>query len=82
MKVRVPAGVKQGQRIRLREKGGPGDPPGDLYVIVDVGVHPYFGRDGSVLTLDLPVTYAEAALGAEIQVPMFEGNSEAIIDRC
>jgi molecular chaperone DnaJ len=74
MKVRIPAGVEQGQRIRLRGKGGPGEPPGDLYVIVDVGPHEIFGRDGSQLTLELPVTIAEASLGADIVVPTFDGE--------
>ena len=74
MKVRVPVGVEDGQRIRLRGKGGPGDPPGDLYVTIKVGDHPIFGRDGSKLTLDLPVTFAEAALGADIEVPTYEGD--------
>ena len=78
MKVRIPAGVEQGQRIRLRGKGGPGSPPGDLYVIVDVEDHPLFGRDGDRLTLDLPVTFAEAALGAEVKVPTYNGDSVTV----
>ena len=75
IKVRIPAGVDAGQRIRLRGQGSPGDPPGDLYVIVDVGSHDVFGRKGSKLTLDLPVTIAEAALGAEVRVPTYNGDS-------
>lgn len=75
IKVRIPAGVESGQRIRLRGQGGPGDPPGDLYVIVDVGPHEIFGRRGPKLTLDLPVTIAEAALGAEIPVPTYSGDT-------
>lgn len=78
IKVRIPAGVESGQRIRLRGKGGPGDPPGDLYVIVSVGDHAVFGRRGAKLTLDLPVTIAEAALGAEVKVPTFTGNSVTV----
>jgi len=74
MKVRIPAGVESGQRIRLKGKGGSGTPPGDLYVIVDVADHPVFGRDGKRLTLDVPITIAEAALGAEIDVPTYEGE--------
>lgn len=74
MKVRIPIGVETGQRIRLRGKGGPGDPPGDLYVIVTVGTDPTFGRRGAKLTLDLPVTIAEAALGAEVRVPTYTGD--------
>jgi len=75
MKVRIPAGVENGQRIRLRGKGGAGDPPGDLYVVVTVGTHPVYGRRGAKLTLDLPVTIAEAALGAEVRVPTYSGES-------
>ena len=74
LKVRIPAGVEAGQRIRLRGKGGPGDPPGDLYVVVDVGDHELYGRKGARLTLDLPVTIAEAALGAEVRVPTYAGE--------
>lgn len=74
LKVRIPAGVKQGQRIRLRGKGGPGQPPGDLYVIVTVGAHPLFGRKGKHLTLEVPVTFAEATLGADISVPKYGGD--------
>lgn len=75
MKVRIPAGVEDGQRIRLRGKGGAGDPPGDLYVIVQVGEHELFARRGDKLTLDLPVTMAEAALGAEVRVPTYNGDA-------
>ena len=76
-KVRIPAGVADGQRIRLRGKGGPGTngaPAGDLYVIVRVGDDPLFGRDGDHLTLEVPVSISEAALGARIAVPTFEGE--------
>ena len=76
-KVRIPAGVADGQRIRLRGKGGPGPnggPAGDLYVIVRVGDDPLFGRDGDHLTLTVPVSFSEAALGARIAVPTFEGE--------
>ncbi len=76
-KVRIPAGVHDGQRIRLRGKGGAGaagGPPGDLYVIVRVGDHPLFGRDGDHLTLTVPVSFSEAASGARLAVPTFEGD--------
>lgn len=75
MKVRIPAGVDSGQRIRLRGKGGPGSPPGDLYVIVEVDDHHLFGRDGDRLTIDVPITFAEAALGADIEVPTYSGET-------
>jgi molecular chaperone DnaJ len=74
--VKIPPGVKDGARIKLAgrgEPGQPGAPAGDLYVKVQVGQHPLFGRRGDDLTLDLPVTYPEAALGAQITVPTLNG---------
>jgi molecular chaperone DnaJ len=76
MQVRIPAGVSDGQRIRLRGKGTPGErggPAGDLYVVVHVQPHPVFGRRGDNLTITVPVTFPEAALGAEIKVPTLGG---------
>jgi molecular chaperone DnaJ len=75
-KVRVPAGVDDGQRIRLTGKGGPGvngGPPGDLYGVVRVGLHPVFGRRGRDLTVSMPITWPQAVLGTEIQVPTLGG---------
>lgn len=77
MQVRIPAGVTDGQRIRVRGKGSKGEnggAPGDLYVLVHVAAHPLFGRNGDNLTITAPVTYAEAALGAEIEVPTLDGG--------
>jgi molecular chaperone DnaJ len=74
---RIPVGVKDGQKIRLRGKGNPGDqgaPAGDLMLTVQVEKHPVFGRDGDNLTVDLPVTFAEAALGATVSVPTLSGD--------
>ncbi|MCW2600436.1 MAG: dnaJ [Frankiales bacterium] len=74
--VRIPAGVADGQKIRLKGKGAPGErgaPAGDLFVKVTVSAHPVFGRKGDHLTLTLPVTYAEAALGANVSLPTIDG---------
>lgn len=72
LKVRVPSGVNDADRIRLAGKGSPGPgggPPGDLYVRVSVRPHRFFGRRGRNLILTLPITFVEAALGAEVEVP-------------
>ena len=77
LQVRIPAGVKGGQRIRLKGKGAPGEnggPAGDLFVTVHVRHHAVFGRKGDNLTLTAPVTFDEAALGAEIKVPTLAGS--------
>jgi molecular chaperone DnaJ len=74
---RIPAGVKDGQRIRLKGKGASGEnggTPGDLLVTVHVRPHRLFGRKGDNLTLELPVSFDEAALGAEIKVPTLGGS--------
>lgn len=76
-KVKIPAGVADGQKIKLRGKGQPspdGGSPGDLVLTVSVRPHPVFERDGVNLRLDVPVTFAEAALGATIEVPTFDGD--------
>ncbi|MFI6648305.1 molecular chaperone DnaJ [Streptomyces sp. NPDC050529] len=76
MQVRIPAGVLDSQRIRLRGKGAPGErggPAGDLYVVVHVDAHPVFGRKGDNLTVTVPVTFTEAALGGEVKVPTLGG---------
>ncbi len=78
MNVRIPAGVNDGQRIRVKGKGAAGEnggSPGDLYVTVHVTVHKLFGRNGNNLTLEVPVTFAEATLGSEISVPTLGGSS-------
>lgn len=78
MQVRIPAGVEDGQRIRIRGKGSPGEhggPAGDLYVEVTVRPHEVFGRSSDNLIIDVPVTYAEAALGSQIEVPVLGGGS-------
>lgn len=75
VKVRVPAGVEDGKRIRVKGRGEPGQdggPAGDLYVTLHVAPHEVFGRRGRNLTLTVPVTYPEVALGATITVPTLE----------
>jgi len=75
---RIPAGVKDGQKIRLRGKGQPGDAgasAGDLILTVAVEKHPVFGREGDNLTIELPVTFAEATLGATVAVPTLDGST-------
>ncbi len=76
VKVRIPAGVEDGQRIRVKARGAPGrggGPPGDLYVIVRTDRHPVFGRRGKDLTVTVPVSFPEAALGANVKVPTLDG---------
>jgi molecular chaperone DnaJ len=76
IQARIPAGVGDGQRIKLKGKGAPGErggPAGDLYVRVHVAQHPVFGRSGHNLTVTVPVTFPEATLGAEIKVPSHRG---------
>lgn len=75
--VTIPPGVETGSKIRLRERGQPspdGGPPGDLILIIKVSDHPHFRRDGQNLELTLPVTLAEAALGAKVDIPIPAGT--------
>lgn len=77
MNVKIPAGVHDGQKIKLAGKGDPsptGGEPGDLILTVQVRPHPVFRMDGLDLRLDVPVTFAEAALGATIEVPTLGGS--------
>jgi molecular chaperone DnaJ len=77
IQARIPAGVKDGQKIRLRGKGGKGEsggPAGDLIVTVRVASHPVFGRSGDNLTIEVPVSFDEAALGADIKIPTLGGQ--------
>jgi molecular chaperone DnaJ len=77
VKVRIPAGVNDGQRIRVKGRGTPGrngGPAGDLYVRVRVGADVLFGRKGRDLTISVPITFPEAALGVDLQVPTLDGD--------
>ncbi len=78
LEVKIPAGVEEGQRIRLKGRGRPGvngGPPGDLLLCCSVGSHRYFTRRGADIYLDVPVTVSEAALGAKIEVPSIDGRT-------
>jgi molecular chaperone DnaJ len=75
--VRVPAGVDEGTRLRLTgegEAGVSGGPPGDLYVVISIRVHPLFERDGPDLHCQVPISFPQAALGTEIEAPTLEGK--------
>jgi len=75
VKVRIPPGVDNGQRIRVPSRGAAGahgGPPGDLFVVVHVRPHAIFGRKGKNLIVRVPITFAEAALGAQVKVPTLE----------
>jgi len=77
VKVTIPAGIESGKRINIPgqgDAGGNGGPPGDLYVLVRVKAHEYFERRGSDLYCMIPITFTQAALGTEIQVPTIDGK--------
>jgi molecular chaperone DnaJ len=76
LNVRIPAGVADGQKIRLAGRGEPGDrggPPGDLYVLARVKRDRVFGRSGDDLTITVPITFPEAVLGVDLRVPTMDG---------
>ena len=76
---RVPAGVKDGAKIKLKGRGSPGQAgPGDLFIIIHVTKHPVFTRDGNNLSMALPVTFTEASLGADISVPTLNGEDVTV----
>ncbi len=76
---RVPAGIKDGAKIKIKGRGAPGAAgPGDLYVTVHVTPHPIFSRKDENIHLTLPITFAEAALGADIKVPTLEGDEVTV----
>jgi molecular chaperone DnaJ len=74
--VKVPHGVETGTRLRLTAEGELGygsAPPGDLYVVIEVKPHPIFARDGNDIIVSVPITFPEASLGSEVEVPTIEG---------
>jgi molecular chaperone DnaJ len=78
IKVKIPAGVDAGSRVRVPGKGNAGrngGPAGDLYISIEVDPHPIFRRDGANILLKVPVTMPEATLGAEIEVPTLQGRT-------
>ena len=78
--VKIPAGVDEGSRIRVRGKGGQGPGGnGDLYIVTHVGSHPYFRREGRDITVDVPINLCEAALGARVDVPTIDGMTTVTI---
>jgi molecular chaperone DnaJ len=76
---RVPAGVNDGAKIRVKGKGAPGEAgPGDLFILLHVKPHPVFSRKGENILLTLPVTFVEATLGADIKVPTLDGEEVTV----
>ena len=81
IKVRIPAGIKDGQKVRVKGHGKPGingGPTGDLEVAVTVKPHPVYSREGNDLVMDLPVTVSEAILGAVVDIPTIDGNTATV----
>jgi molecular chaperone DnaJ len=79
VKIRIPAGVDTGSRVRIPKKGHGGRlgaQPGDLFILTNVGKHPYFTRKGDNIYVTVPITVSEAALGAKIEVPTVEGKAQ------
>lgn len=79
LSVEIPAGVEDGQRIKLAgegEAGERGGPPGDLYVFLSVRPHKFFERQGNDVVCEVPISFVQAALGDEIEVPTLEGKAK------
>jgi molecular chaperone DnaJ len=76
---RVPAGVNDGAKIRVKGKGAPGEAgPGDLFILLHVKPHPIFSRKAENLLVTLPITFTEAALGADVKVPVMSGEEVTV----
>jgi DnaJ-class molecular chaperone len=80
LEVKIPAGVKEGSKVRVAGEGEPGmgGQPGDLYLIIHLAPHPVFKREGDDLTVDVPVSLVSAVLGGEVQVPTLRGSKLAL----
>lgn len=79
MKIRIPAGVDTGSRVRIPKKGHGGRlgaEPGDLFILTNVGKHPFLTRKGDNVYVSVPISVSEAALGARIEVPTVEGKAQ------
>ena len=84
IKVKIPPGVDTGSKLRIRgegEEGERGGPPGDLYVVLSVEPHEFFSRDGDDIVCQIPISFPQAALGAEIEVPSLNGNKRLSIPK-
>ncbi len=84
LEVKIPKGLRDGQTLRLRGKGGPGHgdgPPGDALVTVSVRQHPVFRREGDDIVVDLPITFDEAVLGGKVEVPTIDGPVKMTIPK-
>jgi len=82
LEVKIPPGVREGQKLRLKGKGQPGiggGPPGDRTIVVSIKPHRYFRRDGDDIYLDLPLTIDEAVLGANIEIPTIAGRATVTV---
>ncbi len=81
LSIKIPGGVDTGSRLKLRgegEAGSNGGPPGDLYVMLHVRAHPLFVREGADIGCEVPVSFAQAALGSEIEVPTLDGAAPKV----
>lgn len=80
--INIPPGVETGSRLRLAGEGEPGangGPPGDLYVVLSVDSHDFFSRQGDDVVCELPITFTQAAIGAEIEVPTLDGTAKITV---
>jgi molecular chaperone DnaJ len=82
--LKIPPGVETGSRLRLRgegEEGERGGPPGDLYVVIHVEPHEFFERDGDDIICQIPISFVQAALGGDIEVPTLNGTRKLAIPK-